>query len=72
MREQLEEFPSLLSVWVATPSTTNSAFFHFIYIYLYHVIPGILFDIYLKFIENPRRWSFKQLMTEKMLGSILQ
>lgn len=52
---QLEEYPANQSMWIPTPSTTKYRFLEFFYVMMYHAIPGVLFDIYLKITKNPRR-----------------
>lgn len=55
MSYQLIEYPANQSMWIPAPSTTKCRFMEFFYVMLYHAIPGVIFDIYLKIIKNPRR-----------------
>lgn len=55
MYKLLLEYPTMKSIWLHTPSTTRYRLMEFILVLFYHAIPGFLFDVVLKFTNNPRR-----------------
>lgn len=55
MYNLLLEYPTVKSIWLHTPSTTRYRLIEFFLVIFYHAIPGLLYDLVLKVVNNPRR-----------------
>lgn len=55
MHDLCLEYPTMQNIWLHRPSTTRYRILEFIFVILYHALPGLLYDIVLKMTKNPRR-----------------
>lgn len=55
MRDMLIAYPTTKNIWCHLTNTTRSRFMEFFLVLLYHAIPGFLYDVVLRFTNNPRR-----------------
>lgn len=55
MYDMLRNYPTNKSIWCHLPNTTRYQLMEFFLVIFYHAIPGLLYDIVLKYTNNKRR-----------------